>query len=108
MLTLQEENLLLFTQIADGSFITIDVEANITKYTQRKGQLERSGELFVHAADAEFIKTFSDYESFIMNEEVLIARSKLIYLQSKKSSIIKGVLEGEDLSTYIKSDCPYN
>ena len=43
-----------------------------------------------------------------MNEEVLIARSKLIYLQSKKSSIIKGVLEGEDLRTYINSDCPYN
>ena len=105
---LKEDTLLLFDQCADGTFITIDSKTNIKKYECKNGQLDVVGHLYVNEDDKQLITTLDDYEDYIINEEVLVVRNKLIYLHNNQHTIIDGVLESEDLVDQINSDYAFN
>ena len=70
--------------------------------------LESLGQLHVHSRDTQFIKdSLDDFERLVIDEEFMIVKDKIIYLQPRKQDVIEGILESQDLQAETRSDYPY-
>lgn len=95
LLTLRMDKILGFTQLKDGRFVIINEDGGIMLYEKNKTgtKLERAGQFFVHAEDTKFIVDSSkDFESFIIDKEVMIFKSRRIFLQEKYTDVIPKIL----------------
>ena len=75
LLTLRMDNILVFTQLADGRFVLIDEEGDLIIYKKNKTntKLVKAGKFFVHSQDTEFIiEACGDFEQVIIDSEVLV------------------------------------
>ena len=69
--------------------------------------LEKEGTLHVHPKDTKYIKdSIDDFERIIIENEFMILKEKIIYLQPRRIDVIEGILESQDLLAETRSDYP--
>ena len=109
ILTLRENKILAFNQLLDGRFVIIDDEGEINLFAKNKSgtMLEKDGILHVHPKDTKYIKdSIDDFERIVIENEFMILKEKIIYLQPRKKDVIEGILESQDLQAETRSDYP--
>ena len=109
LLTIRMDKILAFTQLLDGRFVIITEEGDIILYKKNKtgNKLEKAGMYFVHPDDTKFITdSIDDFERIIFDNEFLVLKSKIIFLQPRPNDVIPGILKSQDLQGEIRSDYP--
>ena len=69
--------------------------------------LEKEGILHVHPKDTKYIKdSIDDFEKIVIENEFMILKEKIIYLQPRRQDVIEGILESQHLQAETRSDYP--